>query len=395
MKIKSHLSKLKRLPRVLSARLFGVSPSIHFNKNESSDTRIMYVSNAFIPTLQLSFIKPLEPLVQSGQIASDILTEQQMKELFGKNLKHEKVCKWIVNRIKEFNPTVIVFCRYSGPNVECIIDLSKKLGVPTVFHIDDDLLNVPIEIGVKKFEYHNSPVRLASVKYLLNEVDLVYFSTTPLMQRFQNLGYSNENFVGDIYCSGEILVHAIDRPVKKIGYMGFDHAHDFELVLPAIIRILQRYPHIEFELFGSIPKPLSLNEFGNRVNVIAPIPNYAEFMTKFSTLNWDIGLCPLAKTAFNEVKANTKWVEYTSIGAVVVATNDSVYNDCCADNCGQLVLNSDQWFDDLDLLVSNSGYRFQLVTNAQTKLEKEYSLPRLRSQVLDVLNKANEVKRKK
>ena len=188
---------------------------------------------------------------------------------------------------------------------------------------------------------------------------------------------------GPIYCSGSILNRAIERPVTRIGYMGFDHAHDFEIVLPQLVRYLRRNVEVEFELFGSIPKPAVLDEFGDRIHVIEPVRNYEEFLGVFATRNWDIGLCPLARTAFNEVKANTKWVEYTSVGAAVLATRGTVYDSCCAGDCGML-LDDHQWLAALEELTDDPARRFAMVQRAQAKVESDFSVAKLDQQILDV-----------
>lgn len=380
------LQKVKSGVRIAIARTMGITSSMQSSGNQDSVSRVLFIANAFIPTLQLSFIKPLAPLISAGEIATELLSEQQMKELFGKRVRAAKVRRWIVQRFEKFRPTLVVFCRYSGPHVEYIIETARLYGAPTIFHIDDDLLNVPIEIGQKKYEFHNHPSRLATVRHLLDAVDLVYCSTEPLKQRLMSYGCNAPIEVGAIYCSSEIMVPAVNRPVKKIGYMGFDHAHDFEIVLPAINQILRRHPQIEFELFGSIPKPESLNEFGVRVKVIPPVANYDEFMNRFASLGWDIGICPLAITSFNSVKANTKWVEYTSVGAAVIASAGTIYDTCCADDCGLLAATQEEWLGSIELLISDSHLKYQLVSNAQLKLEQKYSVTELCNQVMEIFN---------
>jgi glycosyltransferase involved in cell wall biosynthesis len=368
-----------------TANILGVTEN---NGSYSSNSRFFFVANAVIPTLQLSFDKPLAALVDSGLLVTEVLTEQQMKEQFGKRLRESIADEWITRRFSLFRPTAVFFCRYSGPHVERIIKLARIAGVPSIFHIDDDLLNVPVEIGKAKYEYHNHPSRLASIRYLLNNADLIYCSTEQLKGRLVSLGFKTRLQAGKIYCSGDIIVPAVHRPVKKIGYMGFDHAYDFQLVLPAIIQILRRHPQIEFELFGSIPKSPSLDEFGARVRVIAPVRPYERFLKDLGALNWDVGICPLALTSFNAVKANTKWVEYTSVGAAVVASAQTIYDGCCAEGCGLLATTSEEWLSALEKLVNSDSLRYQLVANAQVRLVQEYSINRLRDQVIEMLNQA-------
>lgn len=356
-------------------------------------TRILFIANALIPTLQLSFSKPLAKQIAQGTVLTDLLSEFQIKELVKLRRSKAQVQDWITKRIRDFDPTIIIFCRYSGPHADHVTRMAEKMGIPTVFHVDDDLLNVPVEIGQKKFEFHNSPPRLETVRHLFENVDLVYCSTQALKNRIVSYGFENTFLVGEIYCSGKVLAPAEDRPVKKIGYMGFDHAHDLEMVLPAIVQVLRENSEIGFELFGSIPKPVVLEEFGARITVIPPIPNYEEFLEKFSTLQWDIGICPLAKTDFNAVKANTKWVEYTSVGTAVVASANTIYDGCCADGCGLLAADNDEWVRALDNLIRTPGHRVTQVKKAQQKLINEYSIERLEQQVAKILDVAQRSKK--
>lgn len=346
--------------------------------------RVMYVANSFIPTLQLSFVKPLQTLVDKGKVEAELLSEQQMKDLFGKNVRNEQARTWVRKRIHEFKPDILLFCRYSGPHVEAMLDLAHEGGIATIFHIDDDLLNVPREIGQAKYEFHNHPARLSTVRALLARTDLVYCSTAGLLQRLQAHGLDQRGVAGHIYCSGEVLSPAPQAEVVKIGYMGFDHAHDFQLALPGLVRVLEEHPQVQFELFGSIPKPPELDRFGARVTVIPPVPDYQQFMAKFASLGWAIGICPLAETPFNAVKANTKWVEYTAIGAAVIATAGTVYDDCCSQGCGVLVSDEAGWYGAINRLLNDPACRLQQVRDAQARLQQQYSIDALREQVVSM-----------
>src|SRR5262249_55864416 len=48
--------------------------------------RVLFIANDWIATLQLSFLKPLAPLVEGDEIDVDLLTEKEMKEEFGLRL---------------------------------------------------------------------------------------------------------------------------------------------------------------------------------------------------------------------------------------------------------------------------------------------------------------------
>jgi hypothetical protein len=355
--------------------------------------RVLFVVNGFIPTLQLSFIKPLTAMGE-GEVEWSILFEETLRETYGQDDFSGPIGEAAaLEHFRQFDPTLMVFCRYSGPHSKALCDFARERGVPTVFHVDDDLLNIPREIGQKKYRAHNRPERLTSVHALLSSVDLLYCSTPPLLRQFRRLGFETAAIAGKIYCSGEVLRPAVERPVTKIGYMGFDHAHDLEMVLPAVVEVLDRNPAVTFELFGSIPKPQALERFGDRVVVIPPVRVYSEFMQRFAELDWDIGICPLAPTSFNALKANTKWVEYTSVGAAVIASRDMIYNDCCADGCGDLATTHEEWVAAMEALCADSALRHRRVAAAQARLTAEYGLDRLIDQVRDAFRLAGEVAR--
>ncbi|MBW6423197.1 glycosyltransferase [Rhizobium sp. XQZ8] len=359
------------------------------------ERRILFVSNSHLPTLQLAFVKPLKPLVEAGHIATEFLTEQHLKDAFGKNLDRHDVRSWIVEKLATVAPSMIVFCRYSGPHASLMTEWARERDIPTMFHIDDDLLNIPLDLGASKHAYHNDPMRVGTVRYLLNETDLVYCSNPNLRDRLLQLGASAPLKSGKIYASGHVIVPATEKPVRKIGYMASaDHTHNLEMIMEAVTAFLRSNPDVHFELFGSIPQLAAFDEFGDRVSKRPQISNYEQFMSSFATSEWDIGICPLVKTPFNVVKSNTKWVEYTSIGAAVIASKGTVYDECCADECGILASNVDEWVAGLNRLANDPSYRFDLVRNAQQKLANEYTTDKLREQVLSFFAEAEASKGK-
>jgi hypothetical protein len=348
--------------------------------------RILVVANGNLPTVQLSFEKPLAPLVRRGEVAMQLLTEPELRSAE----KDQEVERYL----DRYGPSTIVFCRYSGPSYEPIIAWAKRERVPIVYHIDDDLLGIPEAIGARKFAIHNAPERLESVTALLHVADLVYASTEQLKQRLLSQFPKLPTVVGEIYCASTVLRTARAGNSCKVGYMASaDHAHNLEPVIPAIERLLDRNAHVQFEFFGSIPVPEKLTRFRDRIVTTDRIADYDEFLEAFVSRQWDVGICPLAPIDFNLTKANTKWVEYTAAAAAVVATRGTVYDESCADGCGLLVETAEEWFSALDLLVNNVDERLAIVGRAQVKLRQQYNIARLRNQVLEVLGQAKQAVR--
>lgn len=349
-------------------------------------TRILFVANAHLPTLQACLEQPLASLVRAGELRTEVLTEARLNEQKALSGSDEEVHGWIEQSLDRFDPDVIIFSRYSGPYWQPMLDWAARNSVPMIYQIDDDLLAVPRALGDRKFAYHNAPERLASMRALLTGSDLVYASTERLRDRL--LGYFPTAAIesGPINVSGRAIRRPRREPARVMGYMASaDHMPNLQMVLGAIIRLLDVYPQLSLELFGSIPVPEELARFGTRVQKVPPIADYENFLERFADRGWHIGICPLAPTEFNLTKSNNKWIEYTSVGIASVASRGMIYDECCADGCGFLATGDDEWFSALERLAIDDDERLAMVERAQQKLETVYSTARHRQQVLNII----------
>lgn len=381
-------------PQLVRDRLMRVVGGL-LSEARSADAprRILLVANGVVPTLHISFIKPLADLEAKGHVQLSILTEKDILRAKAEpnGAGDEAMAVLARERVEHARPDMAVFCRYSGPAAVAMVERLRESNVPVIFHIDDDLLNVPQELGEKKFKEHNRSERTSTVRYLIDNADLVYCSTPKLRDRFVELGVKRILHVGSIYCAGEVIAAAEHRETRTIGFMGNDKTPELAALVPVIANALQRYPKLRFELFGSMAMPDELSVFGDRVKATAPISDYDAFVAEFRGLTWDIGLCPLHKTPFNSVKADTKWVDYTSIGAAVIASRGTAYDACCSDGCGILVDTPADWERAIDILVSDVDARYAQVLVAQAKLRSQYSQERLTGQVLEMFDAAANV----
>lgn len=346
--------------------------------------RILFVSNGMIPTLQLSFLKPLSPLLLDGTFRHEIVTEADIIDRFGTARRGAEAGDWFEARLRAAAPDLIVCSRYSGPHPDRILKVSEETGAPVIYHLDDDLLNVPPEIGDRE---------TGTVHRLLAEADLVYCSTPRLKQRFRALGFTGPMVAGQIHCASRLLRLPPEGPTRRIGYTGCGEADDLGIALPGLVPFLRRHPEVSFELFGSIPMPGVLAEFGNRVTVVDPVHDHAAFLRKLAERAWDIGISPLVRSPFNAVKANTKWVEYTSAGMATIASRGLVYDDCAGAGRGLLV-EDDGWEAALDLLTERPDLRHQIAGAAQSHVLLNYSEAALRTQILAVFDHAEGLKRR-
>jgi glycosyltransferase involved in cell wall biosynthesis len=334
--------------------------------------RILLVADSNDPTLQLSFDRPLEPLVGRGEIATALLTKGDLSN---------REAKWVNGYLDGYNPSSIIFSRYSGPSHRAILQWARRECVSAIYHVDEDLFGTR---DGKALEHSGA------VKELLNSVDLVYASTEGVKQWLLDQFPKLAVVVGQIEHSSAVLRQPSSGLVPRVGYLADgDHGDDLRLVLPAIERLLETHPDVHFEVLGLNAIPEELERFGDRISIAPPIANPDNFLEELAKSAWDVGICPLAPVDFNVTKANRKWVQYTAVGAAVVASRGTVYDGCCSAGCGILVGNVDEWFSALDLVVSNEEERIAMAERAQAKLLIEYSPARLREQVLNVIAKGH------
>ncbi|MBC2669074.1 glycosyltransferase [Novosphingobium piscinae] len=350
--------------------------------------RLLLVANGNNPTLQISFVKPLEELTGAGMVDLTLLTEGEILAAARADPADPEGLQFACAQIDRAKPDLAVFCRYSGPVGPAMLAHLRAHRVPVIFHIDDDLLNVPPEIGAKHVE-HNRIERTSTVRHLLDHADLVYASTPRLKDRLADLGFLDRVLAGAIYCTSGVHRPAAPVAATTIGFMGNDKAPELDDLVPVIAGLLERNPQVRFELFGSMAMPAELQRFGLQVRAYPRVNDYDAFVTSFRALDWHIGLAPLRSTPFNVVKADTKWVDYTSIGVAVVASAGTAYDACCADGCGILASGPHEWSEALQRLVDDPDERYRMAAKAQDKLRNDYTMARLTDQVLAMFAEAS------
>jgi hypothetical protein len=292
------------------------------------------------------------------------------------------------------HPSVVVLSRYTWAAGRILADKARKRKIPVIFHIDDDLLNVPRSLGPDKFARYNDPKRLSSLRANIEAADLLYTSTPALAQALSENGLAVPTISGDLYCTVDPYSVRVPNPstVPTIGYMGTGgHSEDLALILPAIESLMDELPSLRFETFGTIKPPPGMTRFGDRYRHHEGVSNYIGFTEKLRSLGWWVGLAPLEDNPFNRCKADTKWVEYTLAGMATIAADLPVYHRACAGGSGVLATSAGAWKEAMRTLILDSHARHKTIFEAQRKLCKVYTHAALGLQLEGVLNLAKEI----
>jgi len=371
--------------RALLHRLLGrIEPAvtgsfeIHLGGNPEGINVLVFTEHVNA-TYFISFDIPLRSLHAAGKVNLAVASQKHV-QASGSGCWE----RWA----DEFRPDVIVMTRYGQPHGAVILDAFHRRGVPVVYHIDDDLLEVPDLLGAEICRRQGADDVIEARSYLLANCDLVYASTAHLAATLQ-VRFPRQRVFHGIYAPymGE-MIEVREPPARAhplIGYMGSKgHQHDLELAVPALARLLDERPTLEFEVFGTIRMPLALEHFGARVRRRPVQRSYTEFLSALAGLGWDIGLAPLVDVPFNRCKAPTKYIEYTACGIPVVASKVSLYEQAMPENGGLLV--DQDWYTPILEFLDDPQQRRSAVKVSQMHCASKYSVKILQQQLTAIFD---------
>ncbi|PIF20675.1 glycosyltransferase [Candidatus Pantoea floridensis] len=152
------------------------------------------------------------------------------------------------------------------------------------------------------------------------------------------------------------------------------HNSDFtELALPALTRILQKYPHVRLIIVGYLKLPTHFIEnFSSQLKQVPPISSIKAYLSLLQQA--DINLAVLHDDPINACKSELKWLEAARFSVPSVLSSTQNYRDVLIDGEDALLVTSkEEWFTALCKLVENKNLRQQLAQKSFAKAEENYS----------------------
>jgi len=337
-------------------------------------------------TYYISFDIPLRRLHAKGEVNLAVVSQQFVA---GKGVGCWE--QWL----QLFQPDVVVMTRYGHEYGIGILEYFKSQNVPVIYHIDDDLLNIPDTLGSEIRKRQGADGVIETRRYLMQRADIIYASTSYLSSLLQKR-FPKQDIVHGIYAPymGEEIEVADDDGFQPqiIGYMGSKgHQKDLELVVPALERLLDERSGLRFEVFGTIRMPEQLEKFGRRIISRSVQKSYLEFLKTLSCLSWTVGIAPLADEPFNRCKAPTKFVEYTACGIPTVASNLPVYSEAIPRDGGKLV--ADDWYSSITMFLDVHKMRRLSLSISRKYCATNFSVSILEKQLKDIFSKSKGLKK--
>ena len=163
------------------------------------------------------------------------------------------------------------------------------------------------------------------------------------------------------------------------------HNTDFnQLVAPALVKILQKYPQVRLKIIGYLTIPTILKPYCqqiDQVEIIKDIKIYWEFLKQA-----DINIAVLKRTAFNNSKSELKWFEAASLQVPSVVSNTETFLGVIEDGVnGFIASNPQEWLEKLELLINDRELRSTIARNAYKKAWKNYNIPVMSNKIKQII----------
>ncbi len=281
--------------------------------------------------------------------------------------------------IKHYNVFVFYRVPWISPFEKYFAEIRRKNKV-SVFAVDDLVIDtkytdqIPV---VQEMEAEDRALYDEGVlrhKKVMEACDYAVTTTEELADELR--GYKNlkEVFVDRNSMSEEMAYHSnkavdeVERDTDKIvvGYFSGTSTHneDFQMVSPALIRLLEEDDRVHVKLAGRIDAPESLKDYADRL-IFTPYVDWRKL--PFELRQCDIILAPLVDTLFNRAKSEIKWSEAALAGVPVVASDIGAFHKSINDrHTGILVENTEEaWYEGIKLLIEDNDLRSRVAKESR------------------------------
>lgn len=304
----------------------------------------------------------------------------QREQLLAKNIVTSEVfyTDLTLDLVKRYRLFVFYRCPYTDTIGE-FIELAKKYHKHVLFDMDDLLIDESYTRTIdhiktlpqeEKDKYYEGIELMQKTLKLCEGAITTTEAMADELRKFVPQVYINRNLASDrmLQLSEEAFKATQEMEAHNtvdIGYFSgsITHNQDFEMILPAIVKIMEKYDTVRLCLAGEITLPDELESFKDRV-VFNKFVDWEKLPELIASV--DINIAPLVDTLFNRAKSENKWVEAALVRVPTVASNVGAFARMIEDGkTGILCENTtDAWYQALEKLVTDTKYRRRIAQNA-------------------------------
>lgn len=270
---------------------------------------------------------------------------------------------------------LIIYRAPDAPHLVDICRVAQRYGRKVIYDIDDLVFDtqytdqLAYTQGLSVADKAAYDAQVASYGRMLSQCDAAMTTTATLVSTladWQPEVILNRNVLSQELwdLSQQALAEKkTDADKVKLAYFSgsITHNENFEMILPAILKVLAAYPQTELHLVGHLDVPAAL------------VPYQAQ-LVQHDYVDWtalpamiaavDINLAPLVDSLFNRAKSEIKWLEAAAVKTVTLASRLGAFEEMMVDGETGLLADSDQWETQLIRLVTDQSLRQKLAEQA-------------------------------
>lgn len=269
--------------------------------------------------------------------------------------------------------------------VEALINQAHYFNKTCFFDIDDLVIHrrytnqIPYVAAMDredKAEYDDGVIRMEKT---LKLCDCLITSTSTLARELSE-NYQKPVLINRNVASEEMLKLSLDaisavqpHPEKFIiGYLSgsITHNPDFDLIKPAILRLMSEHSNVYLEVMGYLDLPEEFEPFKRRI-IKKKFSDWRKLPKIIADL--DVNLAPLAPSIFNEAKSENKWTEAALVNTLTIASDLGAFSEVIEDGkTGLLAKTPDDWYEKLKFALESPAEVAAIVARANRLASKRY-----------------------
>ncbi len=272
-----------------------------------------------------------------------------------------------------------------------LIGKCKDLSIPVIFDLDDYIFDESLVNGIDEIKRMKPAERNEWIQHVrgcrktLDACDYFIGTTDFLIKKVEKLGkraFLIRNGLNTTQIKeSRAALRKVERDIHgiKIGFFSGTKTHqkDFEVVRPALIRILREYNNAFLCIGGFLELNHGFDEYAQRIERL-PYVDWKEL--PFNLAKIDINISPLEPdNPFCEAKSELKYFEAALLKIPTIATPTDAYIWSIRDGeNGLLASSEEEWFEKLKTLIEDASLRRNLGERAYENVMETYT-PRVQA----------------
>ena len=287
----------------------------------------------------------------------------------------------------------VIFYRVAAlPPVLRAILHANSMGLDTYYEVDDLIFDSScypdpfpsFEGQVSTTEYAGLQFGVPLFRYAMSMCKGSIASTPALAERMQAVTATDANIVirNGLDERNDAVVMMGAHPIRnasgrvRIFYGSGTKAHnaDFNrLVAPALLDLMQRYPHVDLVIVGHLKLKPELSALGDRIITYSFISDVTAYWSVLASC--EINLAVLEPGIVADCKSEIKWLEAAVLQIPSIVSGTRTYREVIENGADGFIVNSPtEWHAALEKLIASPELRAEVGAKARQKALRAYDL---------------------